>query len=76
MRGKACKVQRTFKTTNRMKKTILLLIILFSCTAIKEPKSKKIDFNELDILTYNVMQRYERGEISDKQINELIEILE
>lgn len=59
-----------------MRKIILLLIILFSCTAIKEPKHEDINFNELDALTYNVMQRYERGEISDKQINELINILE
>ncbi len=59
-----------------MRKIILLLIILFSCTAIKEPQHDKIDFNELDTLTYSVMKRYERGEISDKQINELIKILE
>lgn len=59
-----------------MKKIILLLLILFSCTAIREPKHEQIDFNELDTLTYNVMQRYDRGEISDKQIDELINILE
>lgn len=59
-----------------MKRIIFLTVVLFSCTAIKNPSVERVDFDELDYLTSKLIYKYERGEVSKEQINKLINILE